>query len=539
MRRFVWLSLVVVARPCCPQDLQVASERIRAHIKYLAGDELEGRGVGTRGERLATDYIASQLQAEGLAPAGDNGTYFQRVPMVGATTLPSATMTIVSRGGKTSLRLDKEFVGTALSQEPENNFDAEAVFVGHGISAPEFGWDDFKGADLRGKVLVLFTNEPSSDDPAFFAGPALTYYGRWTYKYEEAARRGAVAAIIVHTTATAGYGWPVVIGSWGKENLQLKLNAGEIGLSFTGWATDEAGAKLFAATGKSVGEMLALANQKDFRPIDLGVRISAHIPVELRQIESRNVLGRVAGADARAASQVVVFSAHWDHLGIGVPVRGDNIYNGALDNASGCAVLLEIARLWSALPNKPQRSVVFLFTTAEEAGLLGSEYYAEHPEIPAGQTAADLNFDMLSPYGPTRDIGVTGAERTTLWPLVQRDAQRMQLQIAPDPEPEQGHYYRSDHFSLARVGVPSFSISPGTNYIGKPADFGKATFEDFNANRYHQPSDEYHEEWDVSGMEQLARFGLSLGLDIANTPKLPTWQAGDEFLAARQKSGVQ
>ncbi|HEX4748431.1 MAG TPA: M28 family peptidase [Bryobacteraceae bacterium] len=536
--RFV-LALALTAGVLYPQNQHLSGDRIRAHIKYLASDELEGRGVGTRGEKLATDYLAAQLELTGLQPAGDNGTYFQQVPMVGATTLPSASINLVSGKHKTALVLGKDFVGTALSQQTDNKFDAEAIFVGHGISAPEFGWDDFKGVDLRGKVLVFVTNEPPSDDQNFFAGRALTYYGRWTYKFEQAARQGAVAAIIVHTTATAGYGWPVVAGSWGHENVQLKLAPGENGLSFAGWATEEAGAKLFAATGKTVDQMLALANQKDFAPIDLGIRISAHIPVELRQIESRNVLGRVPGAGPELRSQVVLYSAHWDHLGIGVPVRGDNIYNGALDNASGCAVLLEIARIWAALPTKPERSVVFLFVTAEEAGLLGSQYYGEHPEAPAGQTAADLNFDMLSPFGPTRDIGLTGAERTTLWPLVQRDAARMQLDIAPDPVPEQGHYYRSDHFSLARIGVPSFSISPGTNYVGKPAGFGQAAWEDFNANRYHQPSDEYHQEWDVSGMVQLAQFGLNLGLDIANTPKLPSWKSGDEFLPARQKSGVQ
>jgi Zn-dependent M28 family amino/carboxypeptidase len=448
-------------------------------------------------------------------------------------------MTLFSKHHKTALLLGEDYVGTALSQKPENDFEAEAVFVGHGISAPEFGWDDYKGQDVSGKVLVFFTSEPPSDDPGFFAGRALTYYGRWTYKFEEAERRGAVAALIIHTTATAGYGWQVVNGSWGKENEQLRLTASEKGLSFAGWVTQDAGTKLIANTGKSLDQLLALANQKDFSPIDLGVRIVGHIPVKLREFESRNVIGRVPGADPQMKSQAVLYTAHWDHLGIGAPVNGDNIYNGALDNASGCAVVLELARIWAALPQKPHRSGVFLFVTAEEAGLLGSEYYGEHPEIPAGQTAADLNFDMLSPFGTTEDVGVTGAERTTLWPLVQHDAQRMHLQIAADPEPEQGHYYRSDHFSLARVGIPSFSISPGTNYVGKPADFGQAAFVDFNAHRYHQPSDEYQEDWDVSGMEQLAQFGLMLGLDIANMPKLPTWKTGDEFLAAREKSGVQ
>ena len=530
---------VVLVCVCGAQELMVSGQRIRAHVKYLASDELEGRGVGTRGEKLATDYLATQLQLVGVKPAGDNGTYFQRVPLVGATTLASATMSIERGREKTALVLGKDYVGTARSERPENDFKAEAIFVGHGISAPEFGWDDYKGEDLTGKVLVFFTNEPRSDDPSFFAGRALTYYGRWSYKFEEAARRGAIAALIIHTTPTAGYGWPVVVGSWGQENVQLKLNPGERGLSFAGWVTRETGEKLVAGTGMSIDQLLALANQKDFHPIDLGVRISAHIPVKLRNIESRNVVGRVDGADPEMKSEAVLYSAHWDHLGIGIPVRGDSIYNGALDNASGCAVVLEIARIWSQLPQKPKRSGVLLFTAAEEAGLLGSRYYGEHPEIPAGQTAADLNFDMLSPYGPTRDVGVTGADRTTLWPLVQHDAARMQLTIAPDPEPEQGHYYRSDHFSLARAGIPAFSISPGTNYIGKPANFGQNAFQDFNANRYHQPSDEYREDWDVSGMEQLAQFGLMLGLDIANVPKLPSWNAGDEFLPARQRSGVQ
>ncbi len=521
------------------QNLHVSGERIRAHDKYLASDELEGRGVGTKGEKLATEYIASQLESEGLRPAGDNGTYFQRVPLVGSTTEPSATLKISGKKKRIPLSFTRDYVGTALSQQPQNDFNAEAVFVGHGISAPEFGWDDYKGENLAGKVLIYFTNEPPSTDPNFFGGRALTYYGRWTYKFEEATRRGAVAALIIHTTATAGYSWGVVNGSFGHEQPELKLKPSERGLAFAGWLSQDAGAKLTAATGKTLDELLAMANQKSFRPIHLGVHLVGRIPVKLRDIESRNVIGRLDGADPQLKSQAVLFTAHWDHLGIGVPVNGDKIYNGALDNASGCAVVLELARLWAALPQKPKRSGLFVFVTAEESGLLGSEYYGEHPEVPAGQTAADLNFDMFFPFGKTRDISVVGAERTTLWPLIERDAKRMDLEIKPDPEPEQGHYYRSDHFSLARVGIPAFSISEGTDYIGKPPDFGKNMFEEFNAKHYHQPSDEYHESWDVSGMEQIANFGLTLGLDIANTPKLATWKAGDEFLAAREKSGVR
>lgn len=538
MFRRLSLAAIALTGLLATQDLHLSGNSIRAHVKYLASDELEGRGVGTNGEKLATNYIASQLQTEGLKPAGDNGTYFQRVPLVAVTADHSATLTVKEGNAPVSFRFLKDFVGAPFSQIPQNDFNAEAVFVGHGISAPEFAWDDYKGEDLTGKVLIYFTNEPPSNDPAFFAGPALTYYGRWTYKFEEAARRGAVAALIIHTTPTAGYGWGVVSGSFSQERPELKLKPGENGLKLAGWLSESAGAQLMASTGKTLDQLLAMANEKSFRPIPLGIRIQGHIPSTVRQIESRNVVGRVDGADPQLKSQVVLFTAHWDHLGISIPVNGDKVYNGAVDNATGCAVVLELARIWAALPEKPKRSALFLFVTAEESGLLGSEYYGEHPEVPAGQTAVDINFDALYPFGKTRDVSVTGAERTSAWPMIERDAKRLNLQITRDPEPGQGHYYRSDHFSLARVGVPAFSISQGTDYIGKPAGFGKQVFEEYNSKHYHQPSDEYHEDWDVSGMEQMASFGLTLGLDFANTPKLPTWKAGDEFLAARQKSGV-
>ena len=319
----------------------------------------------------------------------------------------------------------------------------------------------------------------------------------------------------------------------------MKLEPDDRGLKLAAWLSQEAGAKLVALTGKSLDELLAAANQKSFRPIPLGAHVTGHIPVKLREIDSRNVIGRVDGADPQMKSQAVLFTAHWDHLGVGVPVDRDSIYNGAVDNATGCGMVLEIARVWAALPQKPKRSALFIFVTAEEAGLLGSEYYGKHPVIPPGQTAGAVHFDVFFPFGKTRDVSVTGAERTTLWPIVQRDARRMELEIKPDPQPGQGHYYRSDHFSLARVGIPAFSISAGTDYVGKPANFGKTTFDEYNAKHYHQPSDEYHDNWDFGSMEQMADFGLTLGLDFANMLKLPTWKAGDEFLAARQKSGVQ
>ncbi|MGC2661377.1 MAG: M28 family peptidase [Bryobacteraceae bacterium] len=540
MFRSIRIALAVNLLVClaAAQSLHLSGENMRAHVKYLSSDELEGRGVGSHGEKLATEYLAAQLALEGVKPGGENGTYFQTVPLVMAKTLPDATMVIEGKGKKIPLTFVKDVVGTSYSQMPENDFNAEAVFVGHGISAPEFGWDDYKGVDLHGKVAVFFTNEPPSTDPKFFGGPALTYYGRWTYKYEEATRRGAVAALIIHTTPTAGYGWGVVSGSWSLEHPEMKLEPGQRGLKFEGWVTSEAGQELVASTGKTLDQLLAMANQKSFHPIALGVHIDAHVPVAFRQIESRNVIGRVEGEGQNLKDQAVLFTAHWDHLGIGVPVNGDKIYNGAVDNATGCAMVLEIARVWAALPSKPKRSALFAFVTAEEAGLLGSEYYGRHPIVPAGSTAVDLNFDAFSPFGRTRDVSVTGAERTTLWPLVERDADRLQLSITPDPEPGQGDYYRSDHFSLARVGIPSFSISAGHRYVGKPDSYGDEVFEEYNSKHYHQPSDEYHDNWDFAGMIQMADFGLTLGLDIANTPRLPTWHAGDEFLAARQKSGV-
>ncbi|HLH02975.1 MAG TPA: M28 family peptidase [Bryobacteraceae bacterium] len=520
-------------------EYHLSAERMRADVKYLASDQLEGRGVGTNGEKLATTYLADQLKQAGAEPAGDNGSWFQRVPLVGSQTAPDAKLDIEGGGKNFSLHFLSDFVGTAYSQEPENDFDAEAVFVGHGISAPEYGWDDYKGQDLHGKVLVYFTNEPPSTDPKFFGGRALTYYGRWTYKFEEAARRGAVAALIIHTTPTAGYGWNVVKGSFSREMPELKREPGKPALELAAWLTEDAGAKLISSTGKTVDQLLALANEKSFRPMPLGVSVRGHIPVKLREIDSRNVIGKIEGSDPQLKSQVVIYSAHWDHLGVGVPVNGDRIYNGAVDNATGCAVVLDLARAWAALSPKPRRSALFLFVTAEESGLLGSEYYGEHPVVPARLTAVDINYDALYPFGKTSDVLVSGAERTTLWPLVERDAKAMHLAIAPDPTPEQGHYYRSDHFSLARVGVPAFSVSQGPHYIGKPADFGKTIFEKYNAEHYHQPSDEYRPDWDFSGMEQMAAFGMRIGIDVANAGQLPTWHAGDEFLRAREQSQKQ
>ncbi len=513
----------------------ISGQRIRAHVKFLASDLLEGRGVGARGGDLATEYIAAQLALAGAKPAGDNGTYFQNLTLVGAEPQPSTTL----NAGSISFRWLDDFVGVTLSQKTDAAFDAEAVFVGHGISAPEYQWDDYAGVDVRGKVVVLFTNEPPSDDPKFFTGRALTYYGRWTYKYEEATRRGAIAAIIIHTTPTASYGWDVVRSSWGREDQQVKLAPGEQGLAFAGWVTKEKGDQIAASIGKSADELLKMADTRGFKAMPLPLRFRGSAPTKIREIHTRNVVGRIEGSDPQLKNEVVIFSAHWDHLGIGQAVDGDKIYNGAADNATGCGMILEMARAWANLPEKPRRSALFLAVTAEEAGLRGSEYYGQHPVVAAGKTAADLNFDMFMPFGRTSDVVLNGAERTTFYPIVEEAARRFDLRIKPDPRPDAGTYYRSDHFSFARVGIPSFSIEGGEDLLGKPPGTGKKLFDDFEEHRYHQPADEYRDDWDFSGMEQFARFGFLIGINVANSSKLPTWRAGDEFLPARVASGVK
>jgi Zn-dependent M28 family amino/carboxypeptidase len=531
---------VVAAIAAAAQINEIAGARIRAHVKFLSSDLLEGRGVGARGGELATEYIATQFALLGAKPAGDNGTYFQKFTLAGVDPQPATELTATSTSGnKIAFRWLDDFVGVTYQQKSLAEFEADAVFVGHGITAPEYQWDDYQGVDVRGKVVVLFTNEPPSDDPKFFTGRALTYYGRWTYKYEEAARRGAVAAIIIHTTPTASYGWDVVRSSWAREDQQVKISPGQHQLAFAGWVTKDAGEKIAATVNKSTDELLKIADTRGFRAISLPLRFHCHAPSKVREIETSNVVAKIDGSDPQLKNEAVIFSAHWDHLGIGAPVNGDSIYNGAADNATGCAMILEIARAWAMLPEKPRRSAVFLAVSTEEAGLRGSEYYGRHTAVAAGKTAAALNFDMFMPFGRTRDVSVTGAERTTMYPIVVEAARRFELTITPDPRPEAGTYYRSDHFSFARAGIPSFSIEGGNDLLGKPAGTGAKLFAQFNDQRYHQPSDEYHDDWDFSGMEQYARFGFLIGVNVANAPKLPTWREGDEFLPARVASGVK
>ena len=529
------VPIILICPALFAQADEITGERIRAHVKFLASDLLEGRGVGVRGGELATEYLASQFAVAGLKPGGDNGTYFQKVPLIGSEPDAGVTLAADIKGATVSFKWLDELTGGSYLQKANADFEADAVFVGHGITAPEYNWDDYKGVDVKGKVVVLFTNEPPSDNPRFFGGKALTYYGRWSYKFEQATRKGAIACLIIHTTPTAGYGWPVVQG-FSREDSQVKLGPGEPALNLAAWVQEKAAEAIAQSIGKTVPELLAMANKQGFRAVPLPIRFKAHLPMKIREFASANVVAMVPGSDPQGRTEAVVYSAHWDHLGIGVAVNGDTIYNGAVDNATGCAMLLEMARAWAGLQRKPRRTAIFVAVTAEESGLRGSEYYGAHPTFPAGKNILNLNFDSFYPFGKMKDVSVAGAERTSVWPTVQEVAKRFNLKIEGDAHPEQGHYYRSDHFSFARVGVPAFSVNGGTHFYGKPDDFEKKVFEEYNDSHYHAPSDEYKDDWDFAGMEQMARFGFTLGQTVANQSGVSSWVAGDEFLPARVKS---
>ncbi len=515
---------------------EISAERIKAAVAYLASDRLEGRGPGTNGEFLATEYLADEFKKAGLKPIAHVGTYFQPVPLVRVVTSPKSTLRAIKGETSLSIPCEEGFSGTSQTQQPLEEFDAEAVFLGHGITAPEFGWDDYQGVDVKGKVVVLFTNEPPSNDPKFFGGTALTYYGRWTYKFEEAARRGAKACFIIHTTATAGYPFSVVRP---LEGAQLKREPGAPTLAFAGWLTSEAGEKLLQLAGKTVDGALKEADTKGFKAYSLGFNLKGNIQSRVEKIVSNNVVGMVEGSDPTLKSEAVIFTAHWDHLGVGRAVLGDSIYNGAADNATGCGLLLELARAWSAMTPKPKRSAIFLAVTAEEKGLLGSKYYAQHPIVPLGKTALNLNFDMILPLGVPETVVVTGADRTTAWPIVQAAAKKNHLEIEADQRAHLGIFYRSDHFSMAQAGVPAFSVTAGMKIKGKTEEFARKAYKEFNDTVYHSPQDELNPKWDFSGFPVLGRFVLDVARDVANADRLPNWNLGDEFRPAREKSGVK
>jgi Zn-dependent M28 family amino/carboxypeptidase len=520
-------------------DVQAAmasidAERIRAHVKFLADDLLEGRGTGTRGGDIAAHYIASQFELYGLKPAGDDGGYLQRVDFRGVQTLPATSASLLpAQGAPIALNLGEDVVVGNQTQTESVDVDAPVVFVGYGIEAPEYRWNDFKGVDVRGKVVLVIVNEPPSSDAKFFAGEAMTYYGRWTYKFEEAARKGAIGALIIHRTDLASYGWNVVRSSWSNEMVYL-ANDHDPKLEAAAWIQLDVARRLFAASGLDLGQMIAAAGTRKFKARELPVRFKAHIESRVRQFVSYNVLGILPGTDPGPAAQAVMYTAHYDHLGMNPALAGDKIYNGAVDNGTGCGILIELAHAYARSAARPPHPVLFASVTAEEKGLLGSSYLGRHLPIPASQIALDLNFDAVPPIGMPESVNVTGAERTTFFPVVAKTAGAFGFEIQPDAEPGAGHYYRSDHFSLARVGVPSFSINTALKFAGHPPEWGKAQREEYTAKRYHQPSDEYTPDMDFASNAALAKFGFALGWQALSADRTVSFLPGDEFEMKRQ-----
>jgi Zn-dependent M28 family amino/carboxypeptidase len=515
----------------------IDAERIRAHVRFLADDLLEGRGTGTRGSEIAALYLATQFALDGLEPAGDDGSYLQRVNFKGVQTLPETTAILdLAQTSPVALKVGDDIVLVNEKQNALADVDAPVVFVGYGIDAPEFHWNDYRVVDVKGKVVLVIVNEPPSRDPKFFAGEALTYYGRWMYKLEEAARQGAVGALIIHRTDLASYGWNVVRSSWSNEQVYLADDRAPK-LEAAAWIQLEIARQILRASNLDLDAMIDAAGKPGFEPRDLPVRFKAHIVSRVRAFASYNVLALLPGREPEPlGAQVVMYTAHYDHLGIDPNLTGDQIYNGAVDNGTGCGILLELARAWGTQGAHPPHPVLFASVTAEEKGLLGSRYLGQHMPVPAARVTLDLNFDAVPPIGMPQAVSVTGAERTTFYPEVEKTARAFGFAIEPDAEPGAGHYYRSDHFSLARVGVPAFSINTALKFAGHPAEWGKAQQDDYTAHRYHQPSDEYTPSMDFSSNAALARFGFALGWEASTAAHAIGWQAGDEFEAERLKS---
>ena len=524
------LALAYPAHAAGKQQAATVKEApLRAHLAFLASDAVEGRGTGQRGGELTVTYLETQALAAGLKPA--NGASFrQPVKIAGVRALPQqSNVGIVAGGQSLPLQFGADWVWGPGDAKPDHALDAEMVFVGYGINAPEEGWDDFKGLDAKGKILVMMVNDPAptAAEPKRFNGAGLTYYGRWTYKLEEAARQGAAGVLLIHTDASASYGWSVVQNSWANAE-RFQLAEGELGAGFEGWMTDATARKLFAASGQDLDKLRAAAEDKNFKPVALGARVKGEARAAVRTLNEFNVAGVVPGTDPRLKDEVVIYSAHWDHMGK-QGTEGDTVFNGAVDNASGTAALLAMAQ--EAVRNPAKRSQMFLWVAAEEQGLLGSAAYATKPLWPLEKTAANLNLDSLNFVGLAKDVNVPGSERTELGALAASTAKSMGLLIAPAKPDLAGGYFRSDHFSFAKAGVPAFSVGAGHSWV-KDVEANDAKQKAYRA-RYHQVSDEYDPSWDLAGMVQQAQFTLNLGRAVADAPKMPAWKAGDAFGKAR------
>jgi Zn-dependent M28 family amino/carboxypeptidase len=523
----------------------ISAAQVLAHIKVLSSDEFEGRGPGTRGEEKTVAYLTEQFQKIGLKPANPDGTFIQLVPLLGfqAKRVDGSFQT---RGQTIPLKFPEDFVAVSRRMSEEVKVEnSDVVFMGYGVVAPEYDWDDYKGLDVRGKTLIMLVNDPPVPDPKdpakldpdTFKGRAMTYYGRWTYKYEIASEKRAAAAILVHETGPAGYPFEVVRGSWGRENFDIpQPAAGQAAgrVAIEGWITVEKAKELFQKCGRDFEALKKAAAKRDFRPEPLECRGQFAISNSLREIQSRNVIARLEGSDAALKNEAVVYTAHWDHLGRDPSLPGDQIYNGALDNASGVAGVLAIASAFSQLKPAPKRSILFLIVTAEEQGLLGAKFYATHPIWPLERTLANINLDGMNPWGPTKEIISIGMGNSTLDDTLVEVANAHDRTVAPDAEPEKGFYFRSDHFEFAKLGVPALDPEGGRQFIGKPADFGQRKHDEYTAKDYHKPSDEVKPDWDLSGAAQDLRLLAEVGYRVAQGAQYPQWKPGSEFKARRE-----
>ncbi len=513
----------------------ITPHELDAHVRFLSHDLLEGRAPATRGGRLAEEYLRAQLQSFGVEP-GVNGSYFQRVPIDVVTANQENIRVRASGRATATLRHPQDVVVWAGSAAEVSQGQGELVFVGYGTSAPEYRWDDFQGMDVKGKVLLVLVNDPGfgTGDSTLFDGRSMTYYGRWTYKFEEAERRGAAGMLIVHTTEAAGYPWHTVVGSWAKEQRMLPRDPQlPAPLGFQGWITDSAATTLLGQAGLDLADLRRQALRREFRPVSTGITVDVAFRNTVESLESNNVVGVVRGQDPSLRDQYIAITAHWDHLGIGPAVDGDSIYNGAYDNASGTASILGIARA-AALNPPAGRSFMFVLVTAEESGLLGSAYFGQNPTVPIERIVANLNMDGVTFWGRVRDLRVLGSDKSSLGPMLGRMIAADGMRITPDAFPERGYFYRSDHFSFAKAGVPAISVAAGMDYVGRPAGWGRERNEEYTTHRYHQPADRYNEEFDFSGTVQLSQIVLHFGRELSTMRGVPTWNADAEFRAVRE-----
>ena len=524
-----------------PALAAITADNILQHVNRLASDGFEGRGPGTAGEDSSVAYVTEQFKALGLAPGNPDGTYIQPVSMIGYTSHPDASIAV---GGKTmKLRFPNDYV--AVSRRNANAIrvdNSDVVFVGYGVVAPEYGWDDYKGLDVKGKTIIMLVNDPAVPSPddstkldsTMFKGKAMTYYGRWTYKYEIASDKGAAAAIIVHETGPAGYPYEVVVGSWGRENFDVKATGPTNRVAVEAWMALDKTKELFRNAGLNFDSLKKAATRKDFKPVALNAKATFHVRNQVREIQSKNVVAKLEGSDANLKDEYVIYTAHWDHLGRDTTLKGDQIFNGALDNATGVGALLTVAKAFKALPKPPARSILFLAVTAEEQGLLGAKWYATHPLYPLNKTLVDMNMDGVNQWGKTKDLTVVGYGNSTLDDLLGTVlASQGGRTIKPDPEPEKGFFYRSDHFEFAKQGVPALYVDAGTEYVGKDSTYGQKKRDEYTENDYHKPSDQVKPDWDLSGaVEDLQAF-FQVGYRVAQTDRWPEWKQGTEFKARR------